>query len=78
MIRVRQIKIDILKDTSDELMNKILKKVNVKKEDILNYTINKKSIDARNKEKIYYVYEVDLNIKNENRILRQKKKDIVV
>ena len=56
MIRVRQIKIDILKDTSDELMNKILKKVNVKKEDILNYTINKKSIDARNKEKIYYVY----------------------
>lgn len=77
MIRVRQIKIDILKDTSDELMNKILKKVNVKKEDILNYTINKKSIDARNKEKIYYVYEVDLNIKNENIILRQKKKDII-
>ena len=29
MIRVRQIKIDILKDTSDELMNKILKKVNI-------------------------------------------------
>ena len=77
MIRVRQIKIDILKDTSDELMDKIIKKLNIKKEDILNYTINKKSIDARNKEKIYYVYEVDLNIKNENKVLKQKKHDII-
>ena len=77
MIRVRQIKIDILKDTSDELMNKILKKVNIKKEDILNYTINKKSIDARKKEKIHFVYEVDIEVINEKEILKHNNIDII-
>ena len=68
MIKVRQIKISILKDTKDELIKKICKKINIIEEDIIDYKISKKSIDARDKENIYYVYEVILNIKNENKI----------
>ena len=68
MIKVRQIKISILKDTNEELINKICKKINIKQEDILEFKISKKSIDARTKEDIYYVYEVILNLKNEDKI----------
>ena len=58
MIRVRQIKVSILNDTRDELKNKILKKLNIK--EINDIKIIKKSIDARDKENIFYVYEVDI------------------
>ena len=68
MIKVRQIKISILKDTNEELVNKICKKININKEDILDYKINKKSIDARDKDNIYYVYEVILSLKDESNI----------
>ena len=66
MIKVRQIKLSILKDTKDELIKKISKKVNEKNIELIK--INKKSIDARDKENIYYVYEVIINVPNENKI----------
>ena len=66
MIRVRQIKVNILKDTKEELLSKISKKLDIKKDEIMSYKINKKSIDARDKNNIFYVYEIDLDIKNEN------------
>ena len=68
MIKVRQIKLSILKDTNDELIKKLCNKINIKKEDILDFKISKKSIDARDKENIYFVYEVILNLKKENKI----------
>ena len=51
MIRVRQIKVSILKDTKEELKKKISKKINVTDFEIIN--IIKKSIDARDKNNIY-------------------------
>ena len=38
-----------------------------------NLKINKKSIDARDKNNILYVYEVDVEVPNENNILAQNK-----
>ena len=46
MIRIRQIKLPI-KHTKEDLIKKICKKLQIKKEDIQNIIINKKSIDAR-------------------------------
>ena len=66
MIKVRQIKISILKDTKEELIKKISKKINDKNIEIIK--INKKSIDARDKENIFFVYEVIINVKDENKI----------
>ena len=68
MIKIRQIKVSILKDTKEELINKISKKLNIKEFDIKNIKISKKSIDARTKENIYYVYEVIIDVNNENKI----------
>ena len=65
MIRVRQVKVSILKDTKEELIKKVLSKLKVN-EEIKNIEIVKKSIDARDKENIYYVYEVDIDIDSKN------------
>ncbi len=63
MILIRQIKIPVLEDNKDILEKKIIDKLNIKKKDLLSYKINKKSIDARNKNNILYVYEVIVDTK---------------
>lgn len=68
MIRVRQIKIDVLKDNIDLVINLAAKKAGILKENIISSKINKRSIDARRKDKIYYVYEIDFKLINENNI----------
>lgn len=71
MIRLRQIKLEVDKDSDDLLLEKISKKLRIKKEVIKKYNINKKSIDARDKNRIYYVYEVDIQMTNEDIILKR-------
>ena len=71
MIKLRQIKIKVEHDNKDYLLDKIIKKLNTKKENIIDYKISKKSIDARRNE-IYYVYEVIVNLKNEIKITLSK------
>ena len=70
MIRVRQVKINV---RSNDLKSKIASKLKVKESDILDYKIIKESIDSRNKPDIYYVYELDVNVKNESVILKKNK-----
>ena len=66
MIKVRQIKIKVEDDSEGNLLSKINKKLNLKNNKILSYKIAKKSIDARNKNEIYFIYEVNLSLENEN------------
>ena len=77
MIRVRQIKIEVLKDNEDNRLDALLHKTKLKKEEIINYKISKQSLDARDKNNILYVYEMLLEIKNEDKYLNyNKNKDI--
>ena len=71
MLRVRQVKVDVLKK---DIIASLAKKLKIKETDILDYEIIKESIDARNKDKIYFVYEIDVNLKNESKI--KKNNDI--
>ena len=74
MIRIRQIKVNI---DSDDLREKVVKRLKVNSSDIKDIKINKRSIDARNKPKVYYTYEVDVKVNNEDEILKRiKDKDI--
>ena len=73
MIRVRQVKINI-KDNN--LKKKICNILHVKEEDIIDYKIIKESIDSRHKPDIFYVYEIDVALKDENNI--KFNKDIFV
>ena len=71
MIRVRQIKIPVLHDSKESLVEAICQKLKVSS--ISSYEILKKSIDARDKKSIFYVYEVDVEVLNENDILKKNK-----
>jgi uncharacterized FAD-dependent dehydrogenase len=67
MIKVRDIKIDA-KDKSEELIKKkLLKKLNIKEDDILEYEISKESIDAR-RIPVYLIYEINVKLKDERKI----------
>ena len=68
MLRIRQIKTTI---EDNDLKKAIAKKINIKEKDIINYQINKQSLDAR-KNNLMYVYEIDAQIKNEKQILKKK------
>ena len=74
MIRIRQIKLPI-DHKKEDIINKICKKINIKKEDIKAMIINKKSIDAR--KIINYIYEIDIKTDKEKQILNKKIKDVI-
>ena len=80
MLRVREIKLEYDIDSADNLRLKILKKLRLPKDCNLTYKIVKKSIDARKKPYVYYVYEVLCNLdKNlEESLLKVNNKDIVM
>ena len=66
MIRVRQVKVGI--DEEDKLIKKISLKLGISSNKIKSFNIIKKSLDARRKEYIHYVYEVDCDIEDEEKI----------
>lgn len=72
MIRLRQIEVSVT-NSEDELIKKCSKKLNIDISKIKNIKINKKSIDARDKNKIMYCYEVDVLVENEEKILKKNK-----
>lgn len=65
MIRVRQVKVEVI---SGNLISSLVEKLHINESDIIDYEIIKESIDARDKNKIFYVYELDVNLKNEDKI----------
>ena len=78
MIRIRQIKIPIDKDNLDNIKKEISKILKINIKDINNLTINKKSIDARYKPNIYFIYEVDIDTNKNNYILKHNKNSNVL
>lgn len=75
MIKVRQLKINI-NDNIDNLKQKIIKKLHIQENELIDYKVSKKSIDAREKPNIYYVYEIIVELKDENKVLKKNIKDI--
>ncbi|MCH5166454.1 MAG: FAD-dependent monooxygenase [Erysipelotrichales bacterium] len=72
MIRVRQIKVDILNNDESHILNKLAKALEINKYDIISYKIKRQSLDARNKDRILYVYEIDVEVSNEEKVLKNK------
>lgn len=75
MIRVNQIKLSIDEDIST-MQKKIEKKLKIGSEEIVSFNIFKESIDAR-KGTINFVYTVDVEVKNQDKVLK-KNKDVCV
>ena len=76
MIRIRQVKANI-NASDEELIKNIADKLKIKQDEIIDFNIKKKSLDARDKQDIHYVYEFDVKVKDENKVLKIKSKDIL-
>ena len=68
MIRIRQVKVLVSKNN---LKEEISKKLRVNISDINDIKIVRKSIDSRCKPSNFYVYEVDVSVNNEDKILNK-------
>jgi hypothetical protein len=79
MIRVRQVKVNINEDTIDNIKKKASKKLFVRPDEILNIKIHEQSIDARNKPELFFVYTVDVEVNNEEYVLKRcKSNDVLI
>ena len=74
MIRVRQIKIPVDNDNELELKKQVSKKLKININNINDIKISKKSLDARYKPDLFYIYEVDISIFNESNFLKKSQK----
>ena len=72
MLRINNIKIR-KNITEYEVLENAIQKYGIKKEDILDWHISRKSIDARKKEDVHYTYCVDIEVKNENKYRKLEK-----
>ncbi len=72
MIRVRQIKVSIYDNNIKEIKKKTAKKLKIDENKINDIKIIKESIDARDKNNIYYIYEVEISIPNEKTVMKLK------
>ena len=73
MLRLNEIKLPV-SHTENDLEAEIVKRLKLKNSDIINYRIFKRSYDARKKDNVIFVYSVDAEIVNENRIISNLKK----
>lgn len=71
MIRISQIKISIDDDLA-KIKPLILKKLRIPEAELLDYRIYKESIDARHHGRIDFIYTVDANVKNQQKILKKR------
>lgn len=72
MLRINNLK--IRKDLSNYEVFKIaIEKNHILENDILEWNISKKSIDARKKDDVHYSYSIDIKVKNEKKYKRLEK-----
>lgn len=72
MLRITQLKLPV-DHAPEQLKKKILKTAHIKERELKNYIIRRRSLDARKKPELYYVYAVDFFVENEERVIRQSK-----
>ena len=73
MLRVRQVRVPVLNNTPEMIKKATSVKLRVDPPRISEVRVVKQSIDARRKDDIYYVYEVDVILHHEVRILNNFK-----
>ncbi len=72
MIRIRQLKLRI-PHTEEDLQNKIQKALRLKPENLVSWKIVKRSLDARKKPELSYVYTIDAEVHGESTVLKRAK-----
>lgn len=71
MIRIRQVKVLANNNTPEKIKMAVAKKLHIDSAQILEMNISKESIDARKKNEIYFVYEVDVKVDHPEKYLNR-------
>jgi len=74
MLRLTEIKLP-LDHAPDEIKSAILKKLGITAEDLISFSIFRRAVDARKPHAILFIYTIDLEVKNETRLLAKFSKD---
>lgn len=72
MIQINQLKLPVFHDEW-ELEKKLIKELRIKNEDLLSYEIRRQSVDARDKNELFFVYTIIAKINNEDSFLKRNK-----
>ena len=72
MLRIGQLKLEP-NHSEQDLLQKIAKTLRISETDIKEYHIKKKSIDARKKPLLQFVYTIDVEVVNETGVLKRQK-----
>ena len=72
MLRIGQLKL-APNHSEQDLLEKIAKTLRISEMDVKQYHIKKKSIDARKKPLLQFVYTVDVEVVNEAGVLKKQK-----
>lgn len=80
MLRITEIKLpielaDTLKHQDDQIKAALLKRLEIPENELIRFDIFKRGVDARKSHAILYVYNIDVEVKNEARLLARFKKD---
>ncbi|MGN0398926.1 MAG: NAD(P)/FAD-dependent oxidoreductase [Blautia sp.] len=70
MITIQQLKLPV-SHTPEELEQKILKTLKIKKESLLSFRIRKQSLDSRKKPDLYFVYTIDAAVEKESAVFKK-------
>lgn len=76
IIRVTQVKVP-LNHTVEDVLAKACKKANIHRTEISQFQLVKKSVDARKKEQLQYIYSIDLTVDKKKK-LTVKDKDVSI
>ncbi len=78
MIRVRQLEISVNEVSEERIKTELVRKLKIPINSLLSYKIHKESIDARKKPDLFFVYEIDVQVKEEESILRKNKSNDIL
>ena len=75
MLRITQFKLPV-EHTEQQLRERLAKALRIAPDDLISYSIRKRSLDARKKPELFYVYTIDFHTKKENMVLRHMKNKV--
>lgn len=70
MVQISQLKLQI-PHSEEQLQKKIIKLLRIQKTELLSFRIMKRSLDARKKPVLFYVYTVEAAVRNEDRLQKR-------
>ncbi|MEN1761986.1 NAD(P)/FAD-dependent oxidoreductase [Anoxynatronum sibiricum] len=76
MLRIQNLKIPAKQP--QDLKEAILKLLRLSEKDLISWRIHKRSVDARRKDRIQLVYQVDIQVTDEKKVLKRSPKSTVI